>query len=89
MKNTILVGVAFECDLFDFDKLQNEITVTLKKTTAKDLEDMLYRMELTYKLIIDTLNILYSQLKRIGYTLPPGIYEIIDPHNTLECMLRC
>ena len=39
----------------------------------KDLEDMVYRLELTYDEIIDTLDIMYSSAKTVGNTLTPGI----------------
>ena len=39
---------------------------------------MVYRMGLTYDEIVDILNVKYIAGSTIGYTLPPGVYEITD-----------
>ena len=44
-------------------------------------------MQLTYNEIIDILGLEYIPAKRTGYTLNPGIYEVIDLNNTLKCIL--
>ena len=44
-------------------------------------------MQLTYDEIIDVLNLKYISTKRIGYSLEPGIYEIVDLNNTLKHIL--
>ena len=44
-------------------------------------------MQLTYDEIIDVLDLKYISTKRIGFSLNPGIYEIIDLNNTLEYIL--
>ena len=44
-------------------------------------------MQLTYDEIIDVLDLKYISTKRIGYSLNPGIYEIIDLNNTLKHIL--
>ena len=38
-----------------------------------DLEDMVYRMQLTYDQIIDTADLKCIPSKRTGYSLPPGV----------------
>ena len=40
-------------------------------------------MRLSYDEIMDTLNLKYIPTKRTGYSLNPGIYEVIDLNNTL------
>ena len=44
-------------------------------------------MQLTYDEIIDVLDLKYISAKRIGYSLDPGIYEIVDLNNTLKHIL--
>ena len=41
-------------------------------------------MQLTYDEIIDVLDLKYIPTKRTGYSLNPGIYEVIDLNNTLN-----
>ena len=44
-------------------------------------------MQLTYDEIINLLDLQYISTKRIGYSLNPGIYEVIDFNNTLKHIL--
>ena len=44
-------------------------------------------MQLTCDEIIDVLDLKYISTKRIGYSLNPGIYEIVDLNNTLKHIL--
>ena len=44
-------------------------------------------MQLTYDEIIDVLDLKYISAKRIGYSLNPGIHEIVDLNNTLKHIL--
>ena len=44
-------------------------------------------MRLTYDEIIDILDLTYIPTKRTGYSLNPGIYEVIDLNNTLKYIL--
>ena len=44
-------------------------------------------MQLTYDEIIDVLDIKYISTKRTGFSLDPGIYEIVDLNNTLKHIL--
>ena len=41
-------------------------------------------MQLTYNEIIDILDLEYIPTKRIGFSLNPGVYEVIDLTNTLK-----
>ena len=44
-------------------------------------------MQLTYDEIIDILDLKYIHTKRTGYSLNPGIYEVIDLNNTFKYIL--
>ena len=76
-----------EYKLSNFDTQRNEILTELKDIKYNDLEDLVYRMQLTYNEIIDILDFKYIPTKRTGYSLNPGIYEIDDLNNTLKYIL--
>ena len=76
-----------EYKLSDFDTQKNEILEELKNAKYNDLEDLVYRMQLTYDEIIDVLDLKYMPTKRTGYSLNPGIYEVVDLNNTLKFVL--
>ena len=44
-------------------------------------------MQLTYDEIMDILDLKYFPTKRIGYSLNPGIYEVVDLNNSLKFIL--
>ena len=44
-------------------------------------------MQLTYHEIIDILNLKYIPTKRTGYSLNPGIYEVVDLNSSLKDIL--
>ena len=44
-------------------------------------------MRLSYDEIIDILDLEYIPTKRIGYSLNPGFYEVVDLNNTLKYIL--
>ena len=44
-------------------------------------------MRLSYDEIMDILDLKYFPTKRTGYSLNPGIYEVIDLNNTLKYIL--
>ena len=73
--------------LSSLDMFKNEILEELKRVKYNDLEDMVYRFQLTYNEIIDVLDLKYIPTKRTGYTLNPGIYEVVDLNNTLKYIL--
>ena len=76
-----------EYKLSDFDNQKYEIIEELNKVKYTDIEDLVYRMQLTYDEIIDVLDLKYISTKRMGYSLNPGIYEVIDLNNTLKHIL--
>ena len=73
--------------LSDFDNQKNEIIEKLKKAKYNNLEDLVYRMRLSYDEIMDILDLKYIPTKRTGYSLNTGIYEIVDLNNTLKHIL--
>ena len=76
-----------EYKLLDFDTQKNEILEEIKNAKYNDLEDLVYRMQLTYNEIIVILDLKYIPTKRTGYYLNTGIYEVIDLNNTLKHIL--
>ena len=76
-----------EYKLSDFDNQKYEILQELKNVKYNDLEDLVYRMRLSYDEIMDILDLKYIPTKRTGYSLNPGIYEVVDLNNTLKHIL--
>ena len=76
-----------EYKLSDFDTQKYEIIEELKNAKYNDLEDLIYRMRLSYDEIMDILDLKYIPTKRTGYSLNPGIYEVVDLDNTLNHIL--
>ena len=77
-----------EYKLSDFDNKKYEILQELKNVEYNDLENLVYRMRLSYDEIMDILDFKYVPTKRTGYSLDPGIYEVVDLNNTLKHILR-
>ena len=44
-------------------------------------------MRLSYDEIMDIIDLKYIPAKRTGYSLDPGIYEVVDLNNTLKHIL--
>ena len=76
-----------EYKLSDFDNQKYEILEELKKVGYNDLKDLVYRMRLSYDEIMDILDLKDIPTKRTGYSLNPGIYEVVDLNNTLKYIL--
>ena len=76
-----------EYKLSDFDSQKYEIIEELKNVKYNDLEDLVYRMRLSYDEIMDILDLKYIPTKRTGYSLNPSIYEVIDLNNSLKQIL--
>ena len=76
-----------EYHLAGFDLFKSEIFAELKRVKFKNLEDMVYRMELTYDEIVDVLDVKYIAGSTNGYTLVPGIYEVSDINLMLKSLL--
>ena len=56
----------------------------LKNVKFNDLEDLVYRLQLTYDEYLDILDLKYFPTKRSSYSLYPSIYEVIDSNFTLK-----
>ena len=76
-----------EYKLSDFDNQKYAIIEELKKVGYNDLKDLVYRMRLSYDEITDILDLKYIPTKRTGYSLNPGIYEVVDLNSTLKHIL--
>ena len=76
-----------EYKLSDFDNQKYEIIEELKKVGYNDLKDIVYRMRLSYDEIMNIFDLQYIPTKRTGYSLNPGIYEVVDLNNTLKHIL--
>ena len=76
-----------EYKLSDFDNQKDEILEELKKNEYNDPKDLVYRMRLSYDEIMDIIDLKYIPTKRTGYSLNPGIYEVVDLNNTLKYIL--
>ena len=76
-----------EYKVSDFDNQKYEILEELKNVKYNDLAALVYRMQLTYDEIIDVLDLKYISTKRIGFSLDPGIYGIVDLNNTSKYIL--
>ena len=84
--NIIKIG-GKDYKLSDFDNQKNEILGELKNAKYNDLEDLVYRMRLSYDEVMDILDLKYIPTKRTGYSLDSGIYEVDDLNNTLKYIL--
>ena len=76
-----------EYTLSDFDNQKYEIIEELKKIGYNDLKDLVYRMRLSYDEIMNILDLKYIPTKRTGYSLNPGLYEVVDLNKTLKHIL--
>ena len=52
-----------------------------------DLKDLVYRMQLTYDEIMHILELKNFSTKKTGFSLNPGIYEVVYLNNTLKYIL--
>ena len=66
---------------------KHEILEDLKNAKFNDLEDMVYRFQLTYDEIIDILDLKYTPTKRMGYSIEPNLYNVVDSNKTLKNIL--
>ena len=66
---------------------KNEILEELKNVKYNDLEDLVYRFQLTYDEIIDILDLKHINGSTKEHTLPPGVYENLDINFMLKSLL--
>ena len=71
----------------NLDTLIKEILEDLINAIYNDPEDIVYRRQLTYDEIVDTLGLKYILTKRRTYYLNLGLYEKTDISETLEYIL--
>ena len=83
-KGLILIN---DYSLSSLDMFKDEILEDLKNAKYNDLEDMVYRFRLTYDEIIDILDLKYIPTKRIGHSIEPNIYNVVDLNKTLKNIL--
>ena len=83
-KGLILIN---DYSLSSLGMFKDETLEDLKNAKFNDLEDMVYRFQLTYDEIMGILDLKLIPTKRTGYSLNPGIYEVIDLNNTLKYIL--
>ena len=76
-----------EYKLSDFDNRKYEILQKLKNDKYNDLEDLVYRMRLSYDEIMDILDLKYIPTERTGYSVEPNIYNVVDLNKTLKNIL--
>ena len=76
-----------EYKLSDFDTQKNEILEELKNAKYIDLEDLVYRMQLTYNEIINILDLKYIPTERVGYSIEPNKYNVVDLNKILKNIL--
>ena len=74
----------YEYKLSDFDTQKYEIIEELKNVKYNDLEDLVYRMRLSYDETMDILDLKYIPTKRMGYSIEPNIYNVDDLNKTLK-----
>ena len=60
-------------NLAGFVQFKGEKFARLEKVNYKDLEDMVYRMELTYDEVLDILNVKFNTGSAYCYTITLGI----------------
>ena len=83
-KGLILIN---DYSLSSLGMFRDEILEDLKNAKFNDLEDLVYRFQLTYDEIMDILDLKNFPTKRTGYSLNSGIYEVVDLTNTLKYIL--
>ena len=73
--------------LAGFQHFESKILAESGRLNYKELEGMVYRMELTYDETVDILEVIYIAGHTIGNTIPPRIYELIDITLMIKSLL--
>ena len=73
-------------NLAGFDHFKSEKLAEKKRINYKNLECMIYRMELFFGEIEDTFDVKDKTASINGYILPPSIYEITDINLILQSL---
>ena len=83
-KGLILIN---DHSLSSLGMFKDEILEDLKNAKFNDLEDLVYRFRLTYDEIMYILDMKYIPSKRIGFSIEPNIYNVVDLNRTLKNIL--
>ena len=84
--NQIKIGDK-EYQLSDPDTRTEETIEEPEKADYNDLEDKVFRMELTYHEVAQIFDTKHIDAKATGYTFPTGIHEISDLNLTLRSLI--
>ena len=82
--NQIKIGDKDYLNISDLDTLKNSTIKELKRVKYRDLEDLVFRLQINYHEIVEILDVKYISTKRMGYSLKPNIYNVVDLNNTLK-----
>ena len=85
--NQMKIGDNDDLGLSDLDTCKDSIIKELKRVKYKDLEDMVYRLQLTYGEIVDILDVKNIAGSTKGFTLGQGIFEVTDINMMLKSLL--
>ena len=83
-KGLILIN---DYSLSSLGMFKEEILEDLKNAKFNDLEGMVNRFQLTYDEIIDILDLKYIPTKKMGCSIEPNIYNVVDLNKTLQNIL--
>ena len=78
-----------ENKLSDLETHKKEMIEEVLNVEYIDLEDMVFRLELTYSEKDYTIGVNYITASSTRYTIPPGNYESSDPILMLNFLLPC
>ena len=83
-RNQTKIGDNEYLELSDLDNRKYSNIKELKRVQYRDLEELVFRLQLTYHEIVDILDVKYIAGSTEGYTLAPVFYEIIDINFYVE-----
>ena len=67
--------------------MKSEILAELKRVKYKNLEDMVYRLELTYDEMVDIMDVHYIVGSTKRFKFLTGVYKITDISSMLKSLL--
>ena len=72
---------------FSLQQVQKTSNLDANVISRQNKLSIVYRLQLTYYEFIDIVDLKHIPTKRTGYSLTPGIYEVIELNNTLKYIL--
>ena len=75
-----------ECDLSDLYTHKTEVIKEIRNLEINNLEDFVFRFQLTYHKFAEIRDTKYTRTTSIGYTLLKRIFEISDLNLVLKCL---